>query len=492
MFAVPIQDGTTVILNHSPQGGSRHLACLVEKAGESSTAGLPQYSLIVEPWGNGMACRLTIERTGQFERESTCSSSASTSTLSRSPSLVNATPPPCQQNVPTLIQGRRKDWTHEEKPTYNPTIVDSPSQDSMDWTNHPNHPTYAFLNQLGGQNTAFSREAAVSNPDASAANLRLLEPLFWNESDLMPRLYSHRNDDPISPIEATATLLHARTPINNYNDFMDINMLTFAEQGHNTNANDSPRLVEIPRTPHRIAAMVMGVESRGFILVENLDVAGYSPEFTHDASTRESIAKNRSRGDNADFQTAMSKFQDPMTDSGTCRYLYSLKSTSLKSPRHEVTTHNIIAEWTCICSAFFLTQNGLNTHQKSCQKWQCRESFVETVDVKERQMSGPLSRWIRGHGNRMANDSQSKETESRNKTHLLPLRTMAKQSQKPNVPRSDIGGSNPGERELCYGGRVNSASVTHSRLTNHENALKLQAMQPDSEPNPKIVSLGRE
>lgn len=77
----------------------------------------------------------------------------------------------------------------------------------MDWTNHPNHPTYAFLNQLGGQNTAFSREAAVSNPDASAANLRLLEPLFWNESDLMPRLYSHRNDDPISPIEATATLL---------------------------------------------------------------------------------------------------------------------------------------------------------------------------------------------------------------------------------------------------------------------------------------------
>lgn len=152
----------------------------------------------------------------------------------------------------------------------------------------------------------------------------------------------------------------------------------------------SPRLVEIPRTPHRIAAMVMGVESRGFILVENLDVAGYSPEFTHDASTRESIAKNRSRGDNADFQTAMSKFQDPMTDSGTCRY-------------------NIIAEWTCICSAFFLTQNGLNTHQKSCQKWQCRESFVETVDVKERQLSGPLSRWIRGHGNRMANDNQSKE-----------------------------------------------------------------------------------
>jgi len=173
-------------------------------------------------------------------------------------------------------------------------------------------------------------------------------------------------------------------------------------------------LVEIPRTPHRIAAMVMGVESRRFILVENLDVAGCSPECTHDASTRESIAKNRSRGDNADFQTAMSKFQDPMTDSGT--YLHTPKkvSISLTSPRHEVTTHNIVAEWTCICSAFFLTQSGLNTHQKSCQKWQCRESSVEAVDDTERQLSGPVRRWIRGHSNRTANDNQSKERDSRN------------------------------------------------------------------------------
>jgi hypothetical protein len=76
--------------------------------------GPPQYTLIVEPWSNGMAYRLTIERTGQFERESTCSSSTSRSTLRRSPSLVNDTPPP---NVPTVIQGRRNDWTPEEKPT---------------------------------------------------------------------------------------------------------------------------------------------------------------------------------------------------------------------------------------------------------------------------------------------------------------------------------------------------------------------------------------
>ncbi|KIJ92813.1 hypothetical protein K443DRAFT_135177 [Laccaria amethystina LaAM-08-1] len=447
MFAVPIQEGTTLILNHSPQGGSRRFACLVEKAAESSIAGPPQYSLIVEPWSNGMAYRLTIERTGQFERESTCSSSTSRSTLRRSPSLVNATPPPI---VPTLIQGRRNDWTPGEKPTYNAAIADSPSQDSMDCINHPNHPTYAFLNQLGDQNTAFSREAAVSNPDANAVNFGLLEPLFWNESDLMSPLNSNRNDHLISPMEATATLLHARTPINNYNDFMDVNMLTFAEQGRDTNDNDSVPLVKIPRTPHRIAAMVMGVEPRGFILVENLDVAGYSPECTHDASTRESIAKNRSRGDNADFQTAMSKFQDPMTDS---------VSISLTSPRHEVTTHNIVAEWTCICSAFFLTQSGLNTHQKSCQKWQCRQSSVETVDKTERQSSGPVRRWIRGHGNRT-----TKETDSRNKrstAHLLP---MAKQSQKLNVPR-----------RLKF------------RFNNEETALKL-AMQHNSDSNPEIFS----
>jgi hypothetical protein len=108
----------------------------------------------------------------------------------------------------------------------------------MDCINHPNHPTYAFLNQLSDQNTAFSREAAISNPDANAVNFGLLEPLFWNESDLMSPLNSNCNDDPISPMEATATLLHARTPINNYNDFMDVNMLTFAEQGRDTNDNE--------------------------------------------------------------------------------------------------------------------------------------------------------------------------------------------------------------------------------------------------------------
>ena len=108
----------------------------------------------------------------------------------------------------------------------------------MDWINHLSHPTYAFLDQLGGQNTAFSGEAAVSNFDASAVNFGLLEPLFWNEGDLMPRLNSHRNDDPISPMEATEILLHAQTPINNYNDFMDVNMLTFAEQERDTDVNE--------------------------------------------------------------------------------------------------------------------------------------------------------------------------------------------------------------------------------------------------------------
>ena len=108
----------------------------------------------------------------------------------------------------------------------------------MDWINHPNHPTYAFLNQLGGQNIPFSREAAISNPGANAVSFGLLEPWFWSGSALMPRLNAHRDDDPISPIEATATLFHARTPIHNYNDFMDVNTLTFPEQERNTNANE--------------------------------------------------------------------------------------------------------------------------------------------------------------------------------------------------------------------------------------------------------------
>ena len=62
MFAVPIQDGTTVILNHSPQGGSRRFACLVEKAGESSTAGL-FLVLIFKPaliMKGGQALRTTL------------------------------------------------------------------------------------------------------------------------------------------------------------------------------------------------------------------------------------------------------------------------------------------------------------------------------------------------------------------------------------------------------------------------------------------------